>query len=141
MHATFEIISGAELEWNAAMVAADYDAVEKLMSPSFTYTSFGGQVLSKAAFLQQLRAGQRRVSEARIDELKVSLLPGCSVVSGLLCLKGVFAGIPYQGATRYTKVWVLSESSWQAACFHTTDVRQISRWEELSSRYRRADQG
>lgn len=94
------------------MLADDYMAITPL-----------GQVITKADTVAARRSGQLRYDSIEISEVMVRVYGNTAVVTARAAVKGTDLGEEFDGAYRFTRVWVRRSGRWQATSYQATVTR------------------
>ena len=114
-------IAGMEAELRAAQLGADVAALDRLISDDLLFTGPNGALASKADDLAAYRDGVMRVSDHEIESLKVRPISADVVaVAVRVRMAGSYAGTPFCGPVRYTRVWAREGGQWQIVAGHVS---------------------
>ena len=103
-----------------ALIDGDVIALEKIFANEFTYTSSTGEVLDRAALLEQIRSNTADIASGASSEEAVQVNGNTGAVAGRFDAKGTEAGQPFDVAERYTSVWVFRDDRWQLVTEQST---------------------
>jgi ketosteroid isomerase-like protein len=107
-------IAALEAELRAAQLAADVAALDRLISDDFLFTGPDGTLATKADDLAAYRDGIMRVSAHEPEELRVRRVgTDVAVVALRTRMAGSYAGKPFSGTARYTRVWAREAGRWR----------------------------
>jgi ketosteroid isomerase-like protein len=99
-------IAALEAELRAAQLGADVDALDRLISDNLLFTGPDGALATKADDLAAYRGGIMRVTSHDPEELRVRRVGAdVAVVSLRTRMAGSYAGTPFAGVARYTRIW------------------------------------
>jgi len=121
MDETNEVL-GFEARRCEAMIAADFGALDRLLSDQLTWTHASAHRDDKASFLTTLQAGRLRYLEIRRSEEQVRLHGKVAVVTGVADMRANINGEERQLRNRYTNVWAKSDEGWQMIAWQSTTV-------------------
>jgi ketosteroid isomerase-like protein len=113
LHDPEKTLREANDAYNKAIIDGDVAALEKLFAREFTYTSTSGEIVDRAAQLEQFRSNTLDIESGVGSEEKVQIHGKTGVVVGRFDAKGMCAGKPFVAAERYTSVWVVRDDRWQ----------------------------
>ncbi len=113
---------GLEARRCDAMVAADIDALETLLSDTLTWTHSSARQDTKASFLAGLRAADTRYLEINRSEERVRVHGDVAVLTGVADMRASIKGEEKQLRNRYTNVWAKSGARWQMVAWQSTAV-------------------
>jgi ketosteroid isomerase-like protein len=117
-----EIIA-LEAELRGAQLAADIDTLNRLIGDDLLFTGPTGELATKADDLAAHRDGLLRFSAHEPEETRIRHVGDHVAVVALRArLAGVFAGQPFSGTYRYTRVWARSSGRWQIVAGHVSEV-------------------
>ena len=105
-----------------AMKAADFDALEKLLSDQLTWTHASARHDTKASFMAMLRSGETRYLEIKRSEEHVHMHGGFAVLTGVADMRARIHGEERQLSNRYTNVWAKTGDHWQMVAWQSTAV-------------------
>ncbi|MEL6442703.1 MAG: nuclear transport factor 2 family protein [Bacteroidota bacterium] len=106
----------------AAMASNDVDALDALLDDRLLFTGLGGVVLRKEDDLNAHRARLLRLTRAEVRERHVVRCGATAVVNVHIEMAGTFAGEPFAGTFRYTRVWCSQEDGWRLLAGHMSPV-------------------
>lgn len=99
-------IAACEARLRDAQLAADVDALDRLIADDLLFTGPDGQLATKAQDLEAHRSGTVRFREHLPEELRVRRVGPDVAISALRARLAVeVAGTLYRGTYRYTRVW------------------------------------
>lgn len=117
-----QAVSDLEERLRHAMLASDADQLDALIADDLLFTTPTGAVVGKAADLDEHRSGRLRLTALDPTDRRVVTTPGAAVVSVLMAVSGVYAGEPFSGTFRYTRVWGPVGPSWRVVAGHMSAV-------------------
>jgi ketosteroid isomerase-like protein len=113
-------LSGTEDELNqleearyAALIAADWPAVDALLADEFFYNQGGGGSVSKAEFLAYMKAGDAKVKKAVREDTRIRLYGDVALVTGISHVDVILKGEDQTLHSRYLHVWARRGQGWQ----------------------------
>ncbi len=115
-------VLGFEARRCEAMVAADFGALDRLLSDALTWTHASARQDDKASFLAGLRGGHTRYLEIRRSEERVHLHGDVAVVTGVADMRASIDGTERQLRNRYTNVWAKSDEGWRMIAWQSTAI-------------------
>jgi ketosteroid isomerase-like protein len=119
MDETTELL-GLEARRCDAMIAADIDSLETLLSDRLTWTHSSARQDTKASFLAGLRAGGTRyLAMKRLDE-RVRVHGDVAVVTGLVEMRASIKGEVKELRNCYTNVWEKADGRWRMVAWQST---------------------
>ncbi len=117
-----ETILDLERRFAAALLERDGAAVDELLSEDLVHIGFEGQIVGKSEYMSFFRQGDWRYRTYSMSQLKVKVLPGAAVVTGLVDRTIVVGGKETSGAFAFTHVWVRAGDRWRLSSSHVTAV-------------------
>jgi uncharacterized protein (TIGR02246 family) len=116
-------IAALEAELRAAQLGADVAALDRLIADDLLFTGPDGALATKADDLSAYREGVMRVLAHEPEELRVRRVgPDVAVVALRTQMAGSYAGTPFSGTARYTRVWAREEGRWRIVGGHVSVV-------------------
>lgn len=118
-----EQIESLEKQWQQAQLAADPQAMDKLLSDDYLGITATGEVVTKAQQLDHMRARKLLVTSLQTSDLKIKLIGQIAIVTSLAHVDGTSDGEPLHGEFRYTRVYQrLPNGSWKITNFEATRI-------------------
>jgi ketosteroid isomerase-like protein len=109
--------------WRTAVLNADVDAMDKLLSDDYVGITMSGQVVTKTQQLDRLRTRTLILTKIQLDEVKVKLIGTTAIVNSHAEVEGTDDGTPTHGNYRYTRVYTrLPSGTWKITNFEATRV-------------------
>lgn len=115
-----------EAELQAAMLANDVPALDRLLDDALMFTTLEGAVVGKRDDLDAHRARRLRLSRLEPSEQRVQRRGPTAVVSVRMDLAGTWDGEAVAGAFRYTRVWCERPGGWRLVAGHLSAVRETA---------------
>jgi uncharacterized protein (TIGR02246 family) len=107
-------IEALEAELRAAQLGADVAALDRLIADDLLFTGPDGALATKADDLAAYRDGVMRVASHEPEALHVRRVGADVAVVALRArMTGSYAGQPFAGTARYTRVWAREGGRWQ----------------------------
>jgi reactive intermediate/imine deaminase len=103
----------ANREYDAAIVAGDANALDKIFADEFVYTNPDGEVRDKAQQLAFARSGDLKLESGTSDQVKMRVYGNMAVMTGRFTAKGQFKGKSLEINERYTAVWIKQNGRWR----------------------------
>ncbi len=103
-----------------AVLSGDTVALSRMLAPDFNEISRIGTVRSRADNIRDVASGRLHLTMIRQDSLTVRIFGDVAVLQGIAYNEGTFAGTPFSGRIRYTRVFVRHEGRWQAITMQQT---------------------
>jgi ketosteroid isomerase-like protein len=106
----------------AAMVDADLDALDELLSDDVLYAHSNASVDTKASYLELLRTGELVYHQLQHVTEAVITRPGLTIVSGTMAGSIHMHGAAKTLNSRVAAVWVLDGDRWRLTAFQPTPI-------------------
>lgn len=117
---TLEDVEALEDQRCAAMIAADVDAFQRLLSDEMLWAHASGKIDPKPQMLAQYAQGSMRVFTLERSETTARIFGTAAVVTGVVRMDAMAGGVRKQVHSRYTGVWSAHDGApqlvnWQSA--------------------------
>jgi uncharacterized protein (TIGR02246 family) len=107
-------IEALEAELRAAQLGADVAALDRLIADDLLFTGPDGALATKGDDLAAYRDGVMRVASHEPQDLRVRRVGADVAVVALRAhMTGSYAGAPFAGTARYTRVWARDGGRWR----------------------------
>jgi hypothetical protein len=106
----------------AAMVGADLDTLDELLSDDVLYSHSNASVDSKASYLELLRTGALVYHSLEHTTDAVITRPGVAIISGTMSGSIHMHGAAKTLNSRVATVWVAEDGWWRLAAFQPTPI-------------------
>jgi len=113
-----------EEERNQAILHGDAAALERMTSDDYTFVTLRGEMLTKAAIVQNFRSGAAKYQSREISDLNVRVYGNSAVVTGRAVQKGAENGKDYSGDYWFTRVYVKQGDRWITVALQTTLIQK-----------------
>lgn len=114
-------LAAMEAELRAAQLSADVAALDRLIADDLLFTGPDGALATKADDLAAYRDGVMRVTAHEPEALHVrGVGPDVAVVALRARMAGSYAGTPFAGVARYTRVWARDAGRWRIVAGHVS---------------------
>ena len=121
MSSSDDALREAERRLQAAQLAADADALDRLMDDRLVFTGPDGQLYDKAGERAVQRLGEQALTEVSQESLEVLVDGRLGLTWFLGTLAGVFKGAPFTARVRYTRTWIHpDEHGWRLLAAHVS---------------------
>jgi ketosteroid isomerase-like protein len=127
-------IDDVEAEWRHASAVNNIERFTNLIADNFIGVLMDGAVVNRLSFLQCILDGHRRMKSVVVSNKFIEIQGSVAVVVCDQMVEAEFNGVPFNGAARATRVWVKIASVWKLMSFHTSDIRKLSKWDDLKKR-------
>jgi ketosteroid isomerase-like protein len=115
-------ILALEHAWDQAVERGDVKALAAIFDNSLVYIDFDGQLLTKAGYLERVKANATHIQLIVSEQMNVEVFGDVAVVVGIYRVKGVENGKAYLQRGRFVDTWVLSAGQWRCVAAGTTPV-------------------
>jgi ketosteroid isomerase-like protein len=119
-----ERIAALEEELRAAQLASDVATLDRLISGDLLFTGPDGRLASKHDDLAAHRGGIIRMRTHEPEDMRMRRVGDDVVVVALRTrVAGEYAGQPFDGIVRYTRVWAReTDGEWRIVAGHVAPV-------------------
>jgi len=104
----------------AATVAADLDALGRILADDVTYTHSSGVVESRAEYLEALKSGKYRYRSMAPEERRVRVFSDVAVVTGACRVLVQASGRERDIRLRFTEVYLRRDGAWRMVAWQST---------------------
>jgi len=101
-----EEIKALEVRLQNAMLQSDIKELNELISDDLIFTDHIGRSLGKIDDLNAHQSGLFSMDSIEPSEQIIKVYGNTAIVSVKLNIKGKFAGEPFEGSNRFTRVWL-----------------------------------
>ena len=109
----------------AAVVARDFDTLERIYADDFRFVHGTGEVQTKAEWLERLRTGEARYRSREHEALEVELHDDIAVTYGSLLIDRHMQGIASRFRARYVRVYRRRAPGWQLISHRTVEQTEL----------------
>jgi len=107
-----ESLRAVNAEYDRALVNDDVEALDRIYSEDFTYTTFDGVLRSRVEQIAFVKAGKLGLTSGRSDDVRVRVYGDFAVITGRFNgVTGVGAGT-VEFRERYTTAWLRRDGRW-----------------------------
>ncbi len=103
-----------------ALLRADYDGLDRLLSEDLTYTHSTAVLDTKAMFMESLRSGRLRYHQFRHEDPKVRVLGDIGIINSVARIVAVNRGQENRNHLRVTIVYAKRDGRWQMVAWQST---------------------
>lgn len=96
-----------------AIVAADVDALERMLLPEFVFVHADGRLENKPGFLEYVRSGHVRYRSISRNKATVTMAGGVAVLCAAVQFDVTIGGEERTSPARYMSVWTKGAGGWQ----------------------------
>jgi len=115
-------ILALERLWGEAAQLRDIRALDSIFDDSMVYVHVDGRLMSKADVLSDTKSAS--AVEIVVESSVAHSYADVVIVTGLLHLRGMQSGKPYDQHGRYLDTWVLKDNHWVCVSSMTTPLRK-----------------
>ena len=108
-----------------AVVALDFEALDRLYADDFRFTHGTGVVHGKVDWLESLRTGESIYVSSEHEALEVEIHGDLAVSYGQLHIHSYFQGEERWFMARYVRVYVRRDENWQLVSHRTVEQRDL----------------
>jgi ketosteroid isomerase-like protein len=120
--AKLSMINVLEDRLASAMQASDVQVLGELIDDDLVFTNHEGLLVSKKQDIDVHASGLLKIEELISSDRAIRHFGDFAVVTVLAQVTGSYAGTPFAGRFRFTRVWALRHSRWQIVAVHSTAV-------------------
>ena len=110
----------AHTRWWDALLAADAEALDTVLADDLTFHSPYGTALTKAAFLEDLRAGRLKYDSIADDAPLTRLQGQTAILTGRADIQFEWEGEPLMERLYYTAVYGWTPPHWRMRAWQST---------------------
>ena len=118
--ATEEDLNQLEEKRYAALIAADWPALDSLLADEFFYNQASGASVTKAAYVDFMKGGEANVKKAVREDTKIRLYGDNALVTGITHIDVTLKGEDKVLHVRYLHLWVKKNDTWKLAARQAT---------------------
>lgn len=118
-------IENLEKSWVKAVVARDFAALDRMISPEIVYGHASGVVDTKAQWLDKQRSGRQVYKSLEQRGIVVKLHGNTAVTHCFARVTGVNPQGPFDDKIMMLHVWVQRGGAWQLAAHQTARVDKL----------------
>ena len=120
---TVREILDLERQSKDAAVHRDPEFSQRTLADDYVGITPLGQVISKAETVTARKSGQLHYDSIEISDVVVRVYGSTAIVTGRANVKGMDLGEEFNGAYRFTRVWVRKNGRWLATSYQATVTR------------------
>lgn len=114
-------LKNLERQWEEALMRRDAAMLDRLMADDYVLTTVRGEVVNKARVLEEIKSANVTAKVQNTDPA-VRVYGDTAVVTGLVSISGRFNNQDVSTQSRYMKIYVKREGSWQVVAAQATLV-------------------
>lgn len=100
-----QVVTKVIAEYDAAVLKADADALEKTLAGDYSFIDANGNVWNKGQEIASYRTGDLKIESKSRVGTSMRLYVGAALVTGTLEIKGKYKGEDISGSYRYTEIY------------------------------------
>ena len=116
-------ITGLEAAFNAAHLAGDADALDKLWAEDAVITVPGMAPMGKPAAVGSLRSGRLKFTRYEASAVKIRVFDGTAIVTGRVQRTRKVEDRIFEDDWQFTKTYARRGEKWQVVAFHASDFK------------------
>ena len=97
---------------------------DKYLADDLTRIPANGAILTKADLVNGFKTGKIKVDALELSDIKIRIYGHTAVATGISTRKETFMGAPVVGSTRWTRVFVKSDSVWKNVLYQNTGIAE-----------------
>ncbi|HYZ86656.1 MAG TPA: nuclear transport factor 2 family protein [Bryobacteraceae bacterium] len=113
-------VEKAEKAWIAAVIARDYQALDKIYDPGLIYAHSTGNVENKQQYMERLKGGAQKYDTITVESMKTLPHGNTVVTHSIARMTGTSNGAPFDNRVMMMHVWVKQGSNWKLLAHQTT---------------------
>jgi len=106
----------------AAMLAADGDGLDRLLSDDLVYMHSNGQADNKRRYIEKIQAGTLEYRSIEISDQEIMILGPAALTFGRIQAAIQSSGAERRLDARFQTVWLESEIGWRMVAFAPTPI-------------------
>jgi len=114
-----------EKDWNQAIIAKDYQTVDKIMANDWVGIDFKGMKVTKEETLAELKSGESSNETVELGEMTVKVYGNTAVVIGSDTEKSTYHGKDSSGRYAWMDVFVKRAGQWQVVASQSTKIGEL----------------
>jgi ketosteroid isomerase-like protein len=118
-------VSELDRQWLNAARTRHTDYMEQLFADDFLEMHSGGEVVSKARQIEQIKSSKTKIDEIRPDNIELRYVsPNVAMLTDTTTIRGSRDGTEITGKYRVLRVFVKQQGKWRAAGAALTQLPQ-----------------
>ena len=106
-----------------AMQKSDLKELDELLSDDLIFTDHNGKSLRKIDDINAHKSGLFTMESIEPHEQIIKIFNEIAVVSVKLKINGTFAGNPFEGSNRFTRIWSKESGYWKVIAAHSSMIQ------------------
>ena len=119
---TEQHIAALEQRRFEAMTQQDIPFLKKVLTENVTYAHSNGLVENKTQHLENVRTGNITYEEMKVEKSDIRIYKKAAVVNGIINVKGLYKGHPFDVRLGFTDVYVKQKRKWKLAAWQSVKL-------------------
>ena len=119
---TVALLTRTADDWDKAIVRKDRAAIEANMADDFRQIDGGGNVETKASFLEGIMSPALEIDPYTVEDFDVRLYGDVALLSGRTDMTGRYDGKPFTSHYRYIDVYVRRQGAWKVVSVQISKI-------------------
>ena len=119
---TVALLTRTADNWDKAIVRKDRAAIEANMADDFRQIDGGGNVETKASFLEGLMSPVLEIDPYTVEDFDVRLYGDVALLSGRTDMTGRYDGKPFSSHYRYIDIYVRRQGAWKVVSVQISKI-------------------
>lgn len=115
-------VRDAEKDWAKAVMARDFDALDRIFAAKLIYAHATGAIESKEQYLTRLRSGVQKYDTVTQESIRVVPYISSVVTHSILRMTGTSNGKPFNDHVMALHLWQKQGGVWKLAAHQTTKL-------------------
>jgi ketosteroid isomerase-like protein len=115
-------IEALEMQWRQAQLTNNLGEIDRLLADDYLGISALGTLETKADVLAARRAGNPKLSQMDLSDVKIRIYGDTAVVTSKVDLRGTNGERDVSGHYRYTRVYTNRNGEWRIVSFESVRV-------------------
>ena len=112
----------AEKGWANAVMARDFQALDRIFGDKLIYAHSTGAIQSKEEYLERLRSGAQRYDSIVHEKIQIVSYGDSAVSHAILRMTGTSNGKPFNDHVMALHMWEKQGASWKLVAHQTTKL-------------------
>jgi ketosteroid isomerase-like protein len=110
---TIALLTKTADDWDKVIVRKDRAAIEAKIADDFRQIDGGGNVETKASFVEGLMSPELEIDPYTVEDFDVRLYGDVALLSGRTDMTGRYSGKPFTSHYRYIDIYVRRDGAWK----------------------------
>jgi ketosteroid isomerase-like protein len=119
---TVALLTRTADNWDKAIIRKDRAAIEANMADDFRQIGGGGNVETKASFVEGLLSPALEIDPYTVEDFDVRLYGDVALLSGRTDMTGRYDGKPFTSHYRYIDVYVRRQGTWKVVSVQISKI-------------------